>query len=98
VKDTQNTTIVLLLVTAAVLTAMIIPTFIDDDSVALANSTARQGKYILATGGFNQNIDLVYVVNIDTQKLVVYAPNLAKRTIDKMGTAVSLKQGSTIRK
>lgn len=89
-NNTQNTTIVLLLATAAILAAMLIPSY-DDGSVAYGDSSVRQGKYILATGGYDENIDLIYIVNIETQKLCVYAPNLAKRTIDKMGLPVLLQ-------
>jgi len=97
VNNTQNTTIVLLSVTAAILAAMLIPTLMDQGSVAYGDSSVRQGKYIMATGGYDENIDLIYVVNIETQKLVVYAPNTGRRTLDKMGTAVTL-QTSTARK
>ncbi|MDP6046204.1 MAG: hypothetical protein QGH94_13800 [Phycisphaerae bacterium] len=97
-NNTQNTTIVLLLVTAAILAAMLIPAFDDQGSVAYGDSSVRQGKYIMATGGYDENIDLIYIVNIETQKLCVYAPNLAKRTIDKMGSAVPLQTSSSTRR
>jgi len=98
VNNTQNTTIVLLLITAGILTAMLLSTYVGTEPAAYGDSSVRQGKYIMATGGYDENIDLIYVVNIDTQKLCVYAPNLGKRTIDKMGTAVSLKQSTTTRR
>jgi hypothetical protein len=83
---------VLLLITAGILTAMILPAYWGQEPAAYGDSSVRQGQYILATGGYDENIDLVYVINIETQKLVVYAPNLAKRSLDKMGVSVSLKQ------
>jgi hypothetical protein len=98
VNNTQNTTIVLLTVTAAILAAMLIPALLDQDSVAYGDSSVRQGKYILATGGYDENIDLIYVINIETQKLVVYAPNLGRRTLDKMGLAVPLQSSTSTRK
>lgn len=86
----------MLTVTAAILTAMIIPAFINDtDSMAYGDGSVRQGKYIMSTGAYDRAIDLIYVINIETQKLCVYAPNFNKRTIDKMGTAIPLKPSTT---
>ena len=94
-NNTQNTTIILLLITAGILTAMMATAYFDTGSTAYADASVRQGKYIMATGGYNKNIDLIYVVNVETQKLVVYAPNKSKRTLERMGTPVSLQQTST---
>ena len=94
-NNTQNTTIVLLLITAGILTAMLLSPFVGTEPAAYADSSVRQGKYVMATGGYDENIDLIYIVNIETQKLCVYAPNLGKRTLDKMGTAVSLQTSSS---
>ena len=90
-NNTQNTTIVLLLITAGILTAMLMSAYVGEPA-AYGDSSVRQGKYIMATGGYDLNIDLIYVINIETQKLCVYAPNTAKRTIDRMGVAASLQQ------
>ena len=90
-NNTQNTTIVLLLITAGILTAMLLSAYVGSEPAAYGDSSVRQGKYIMATGGYDENIDLLYVINIETQKLCVYAPNTGKRTIDRMGIAVSLK-------
>ena len=89
-NNTQNTTIVLLLITAGILTAMLVPAYMGTEPTAYGDSSVRQGKYILATGGYDENIDMIYIINIETQKLCVYAPNLGKRSIDKMGLAVKL--------
>ncbi len=97
-NNTQNTTIVLLTVTAAILAAMLLPTLFDEGSVAYGDGSVRQGKYIMATGGYDKNIDLIYVINIETQKLVVYAPNRGRRTLDKMGLAVPLQSTAATRK
>ena len=90
-NNTQNTTIVLLLITAGILTAMLLSPYVGTEPAAYGDASVRQGKYIMVTGGYDENIDLIYVVNIETQKLMVYAPNKGKRTIDKMGVAVSLQ-------
>ena len=90
-NNTQNTTIVLLLITAAILTAMLVSAYMETDSSAYADASVRQGKYIMATGAYNKDVDMIYIINIDTQKLCVYAPNSGKRTIDKMGAAIPLQ-------
>jgi len=90
VKGTQNTTIVLLLITASILTAMLVSPYIGGEPAAYGDASVRQGKYIMATGAFDKDIDLLYVVNIETQKLIVYAPNKPKRTLEVQGKAVSL--------
>jgi len=90
VKNTQNTTIVLLLITASILTAMLVAPYIGTEPAAYGDSSVRQGKYIMATGGYDQNIDLLYVVNIETQKMAVYAPNQARRSLDLQGKVISL--------
>jgi len=95
VNNTQNTTIVLLLITAGILTAMLMSAYVGTEPAAYGNSSVRQGKYIMATGGYDLNIDLIYVINIETQKLCVYAPNTGKRTIDRMGVAASLQTSAT---
>jgi len=89
---------VLLLITAGILTAMLLSPFVGTEPAAYGDSSVRQGKYIMATGGYDENIDLIYVVNIETQKLCVYAPNMGKRTIDRMGTSVSLQTSAAARK
>jgi hypothetical protein len=88
---------VLLLITAGILTAMLLSGLVTEPA-AYGDSSVRQGKYIMATGGYDENIDLIYIVNIETQKLAVYAPNRGKRTIDRMGLPVSLKASTTARK
>ena len=94
-NNTQNTTIVLLIITAAILTAMLFPAIMnDEDSAAYGAASVRQGKYIMATGAYDISIDLLYVLNIDTQKLCVYAPNSKTRMIDKVGNAISLQSGT----
>lgn len=94
-NNTQNTTIVLLLITAGILTAMLLSAFVGTPTAYAGDASVRQGKYIMATGSYDANLDLIYVVNIETQKLAVYAPNRGKRTLDRMGAAVSLAPAST---
>ncbi len=80
------------MITAGILVAMLISA--GPGSAAYGDSAVRQGKYVMVTGGYDINTDLLYIVNIETQKLAVYAPNERKRTIDRMGAAISLQSAT----
>ncbi len=71
-KDTQSITIVLLLITAAVLTGMLICTYVQTNEPVYAAAMSRGGNYVVATGQLNQGLDVVYVVNLAVAKLNVY--------------------------
>ena len=88
----------LLLITAGILTAMMVSALVPTPAAYGGDASVRQGKYIMTTGSYDVNLDLIYVVNIETQKLAVYAPNVSKRTLDKMGVTVSLNLATTTRK
>ena len=84
------------MITAAILTAMLLPAIMNDtDSNAYGDASVRQGKYIMVTGAYDGGIDLLYILNIETQKLGLYAPNSKTRMIDKLGTAIPLQSGTT---
>ena len=84
----------MLLITAGILTAMLLSAHMGTEPAAYGSSSVRQGKYIMATGAYDAAVELLYVINIETQKLVVYAPNTGKRTLDRMGTTTSLNQAA----
>lgn len=71
-KDTQSITIVLLLITAAVLTSMLICTYVQTNEPVYATAMSRGGNYLVATGQLNQGLDVIYVVNLAVAKLNVY--------------------------
>lgn len=71
-KDTQNFTIVMLLITAAVLTSL----WVFTEPTAQASATDRGGDYIMATGGTNNQVDVLYVIDTANAKLNVYYPNI----------------------
>jgi len=93
-KNTQNTTIVLLVITAVILTAMLISVYMGTGRSAYAsgNISVRQGKYIAATGGYDSNIDLQYVIDVENRTLITYAPNVNKRSIDVIGQKIVLNR------
>jgi len=79
-KNSQNITIVLLMVTAAMLAAMVIGTY--KTQTAYAEPTARMGDYILATGAIAQASDGLYVINVPTNRLNIYVPNSRTNVIE----------------
>lgn len=88
-RDAQNITIGLLLVTAVILTGMLISTFTSTSSIAYGDTPLKQGDYILCTGAWSRDADLVYILNIATRQLNVYYSNVSKprnKAIDLIDT------------
>jgi hypothetical protein len=76
-KSTQNLTIVLLLVTAAVLTGLLVGSYVYTGESAQATSAGvKGGNYIMVSGMYNQDSDFVYVLDIEKQKLGIYFLNV----------------------
>ncbi len=80
-KDTQNITIVLLIVTAAILAGVLVVSLNSRDADA-ACASVKGGDYIVVTGAFNKTKDLVYVIDIGTQRMNVYGTDLRKNSIE----------------
>ena len=80
-KDAQNVTIVLLLISAAILTALLIGIHGNTSRQADAQMTVKQGRYIVSVGTWSSSMDLIYVVDIATRKLNAYAADRAQRRL-----------------
>lgn len=68
-KSSNNALIVLLLVTAAVLSMML---GVSMHNQAYADAPDRYGDWIMVTGARSDSNDLVYVINVPYQRMVVY--------------------------
>ena len=66
-----NLTIMLLLASAAVLTALLAVQLLDTPA-ARADSSVRGGDYIVVPGAYNSNFDMIYILDVSAQKLNVY--------------------------
>lgn len=89
-KNTQEITIMLLVVTASVLTTLLVASYVYTEPAQGATAATRGcGDYMIATGSFNQETDFVYVLDIASAKLNVYYPNLNNNTLE-LGDAVDL--------
>ena len=70
-KDTKNITIAMLCVLAAILATVLVLSY--DSNRAMADTSIRGGDYIMVTGNYSKNLDLLYVIDIAQQKINVYA-------------------------
>lgn len=81
--DSKNITIALLLVTASILGAMLVSSFLAENNVAQASQTSvRQGDYIMTSGQITPSRELVYVLDIAARRLNVYFPDINNERID----------------
>ena len=81
-KDTQNITIGLLLITAVILGAMLISSYMTSNNVAYAGSSVKQADYIMGNGTISRSVDLVYVVDIAARQLNAYTSDINTNTIN----------------
>ena len=79
-KDTQNITIVLLLVTAAILSAVLLSVY--TTKPAYGDASVRQGDYIMVAGSLRTSKDLVYILDIAARRLNVYYADTNNNTIE----------------
>lgn len=80
-NNTQNVTIVLLLISAAILSALLAGIYVNTHRPANAEVTVKQGRWIVAVGKWSSSMDLVYVVDITTRRLNAYAANRTQRRL-----------------
>jgi hypothetical protein len=74
-KNTQNVTIVLLVVTAAILTSLLVAGYVYTQPAYAGTSQSKGGDYIMAAGAYNADSDFLYVLDIANNKLGVYYAN-----------------------
>lgn len=88
-KDTQSITIGLLLITAAILTVLVIGTFNDRPAHA-GHGGVRQGNYIMAAGKLSTTREVLYLINIPAMRMITYVLHPSKPEITAI-TGVDLK-------
>jgi len=67
----KNLAILVLSVSAAVLTAALVLTTVSDQ--ALADASTRGGDYLWVAGEYSAQRDLIYIVDLAAQKMNAYA-------------------------
>jgi len=71
-RNTQNITIGLLLVTAVVLGSLVVATYVNTSSPAYADTSVAKYNYIMCTGAWSKSQDFLYVIDIAQRKMNVY--------------------------
>lgn len=90
-KRTENMSIVVLAITAAILAGLLIGSFVSGSSAIAGESAVKDGDYIMSIGQYNNETDFLYVIDIAAEKLNVYYINLTTGAI-ALGDSVDLKR------
>ena len=85
-NDPKNLGIALLCVSASVL-AMVLAIVVFSPAPAKADSPVMGGDYIMVSGAYAENLELLYLIDRSEQKLNVYVLNLTKGDLVLKGTA-----------
>jgi predicted small secreted protein len=90
-NNPQNAAIVLLLVSAAILTGVLVSTFTGTGrDAAAAGSSVREGDYTMTTAAWRDDTDLLYILDIAARQINVYVYNRTTNAIELRDSA-SLK-------
>ena len=82
VRDNQNLTIGILSVTATILfVGVVFVTMLGQNTALAIGQTDRGGDYIVVTGQFTQNSELVYVTDAAAKRLNSYAYDATQRQV-----------------
>jgi hypothetical protein len=87
-QKTQNITIIMLLMTAAILSSLLVAGWLYTEP-AYAGGTSRSGDYIMASGQYDAETDFIYVLDIANAKLNLYYPNINTNQLT-LGTWIDL--------
>ena len=74
-NNPQNVTIVVLMISAAVLGGILVGSFTGTTQPAYAGTVSAAGDYVAVTGSYHQYLSLLYVVDVVANRLNVYVPN-----------------------
>ncbi len=80
VKNTENVTITLLAITAALLTVMVLGTY--NTPTAYADTSGKLGDYVATTAKTTGLASVLFVIHIPTNRLNVYAPNAETNSLE----------------
>jgi hypothetical protein len=87
-QKTQNITIVMLLMTAAILSSLLIAGWLYTEP-AYASGVSRAGDYIMTSGQYDADTDFIYVLDMANAKLNVYYPDINTNQL-KIGVTVDV--------
>lgn len=90
-NDSQNITISLLVISAVILTALLVGTYLNTQQTAYGDTPARAGRYIAVTGALNTSRDLLYLTDLVADQLNVYTIDINTSSI-KIVQRIDLKR------
>ena len=88
-KQSQNTTLMLLTVTAAVLTTLLVASLLHNQPAYAIGGSSKGGDYIMVAGAFNTESDFIYVLDIANEKLNIYFANINTNAL-ALGDSIDL--------
>jgi len=80
-KNSKNTTIAVLCVTAALLGSAVLYVHYNLPETQAASSQSVAGDYLMVTGAVSGSMDMLYVTDTVTQKMNAYQVDLRNRSI-----------------
>jgi hypothetical protein len=89
-KTNQNTLIAILMLTAVVLGVLVVGSWQSQSAQAATTNRTMTGDYIMATGQISDSSSLLYVIDIPKQKLLVYAADPSRNTVQVVDDRVDL--------
>ena len=82
-KDSQDIAIVLLTVTAVILSILLFSNYSTGTKVAYAGNTpVKQGDYIMSTNQISNSTDALIITDIEARRMNVYQTNINNRSIE----------------
>lgn len=93
---TQNMLIVTLVMTATILTTLLVAGWLYTEQPAYGAVTSRAGDYVVATGSFDSDKDVVYVLDVANAKLNLYYPDINTNMIT-LGVSMDLSKEASLR-
>ena len=90
-NNSTNAIIVLLIVTAGILGAIFLASYNASPAYA-AEVSVKQGDYIMGTINFSPTRDLIYVIDLNKNKMNVYAANIRNKAIELVDSKIDLEK------
>ena len=90
-KNAQNITIVILAVSAAILAGMLVGAGLDRSAQA-GYAGISKGDYIMVPYAWNDQLDLLAVIDVANRRMNVYFPNKTTKALEPIQPTVDLER------
>ena len=85
-NDSKNITIVMLLLSAVVLSVLLLASIQTAAPVQAGNTSARFGDYVMAPGARAKSFDNLYVIDVLQKRLNVYSADPNRKRVEILDT------------